>query len=159
MDTPAVLDCAALDQAQPKPALAAPMTATRTRGGTYTLHRSTRARAGNGLAPSRKQLQTRTVHSQMRFLREFARCGIILRAAQAAGVGRRVVTLWREDPAFEALMAEAHEDALDQLEEEARRRGADGVLEPVYQGGHQVGSIRRYSDHLQMMFLKGKRRD
>jgi uncharacterized protein YbjQ (UPF0145 family) len=95
----------------------------------------------------------------VRFLREFARCGVILRAAQAAGVGRRVVTIWREEPAFEALMAEAHEDALDLLEEEVRRRGHDGVVEPVFQGGHEVGSIRRYSDHLLMMFLKGKRRE
>jgi uncharacterized protein YbjQ (UPF0145 family) len=73
-------------------------------------------------------------------------CGHVLRAAQAAKVGRRVVYLWRTDPAFEALMSEAHEDALDLLEEEARRRGADGVLEPVFQGGHEVGTIRRYSD-------------
>ena len=47
--------------------------------------------------------------------------------------------LWRKDPAFEALMAEAHEDALDALEEEAERRGVDGVLEPVFPGGASGG--------------------
>ena len=56
-------------------------------------------------------------------------------------------------------MTNAHEDAMDPLEEEARRGGHDGVLEPVYQGGRKVGTIRKYSDHLLMMFLKGKRRE
>jgi uncharacterized protein YbjQ (UPF0145 family) len=103
---------------------------------------------------------TRTVLAKAAFLREFAQCGIILRAAQAAGVGRQTVTDWRHaDPAFVDLMADAHENALDLLEEEARRRGHDGVVEPVFQGGHEVGTIRRYSDHLLMMILKGKRRE
>ena len=109
------------------------------------------------MTPARVQL--RTVLAQTRFLREFSLCGNVLRSAQAAGIGRRVVYSWRdEDPCFAQKMAEAHEDALDQLEEEARRRAADGVLEPVFQGGHQVGSVRKYSDNLLMMFLKGKRR-
>ena len=102
---------------------------------------------------------TRTVLAKVAFLREFAMCGIILHAAQAAGVKRQTVQDWRRnDPAFVDLMTNAHEDAMDLLEEEARRRGYDGVLEPVYQGGKEVGTIRRYSDHLLMMFLKGKRR-
>jgi hypothetical protein len=33
---------------------------------------------------------------------------------------------------FKALYDEALEDALDQLEEEARRRAVDGVLKPIY---------------------------
>jgi hypothetical protein len=60
---------------------------------------------------------------------------------------------------FKALFDEAHEDALDALEEEARRRAVDGVLEPVYQGGEKVGTIRKYSDALLMLLLKGKRPD
>jgi hypothetical protein len=32
-------------------------------------------------------------------------------------------------------------------------------MEPIYQGGRKVGTIRKYSDHLLMMFLKGKRRE
>jgi hypothetical protein len=109
---------------------------------------------------TRKEIQTRTVHMQAAFLREFALCGVVLRAAQAAGVGRATVHEWkRENPAFLELMEQAHEDALDQLEEEARRRAHEGVMEPVYQGGKEVGQIRKYSDHLLMMFLKGKRRE
>jgi hypothetical protein len=107
-----------------------------------------------------KAQATRTVLAKVAFLREFATCGIILHAAQSAGVGRQTVQDWRRnDPVFVDLMTHAHEDALDLLEEEARRRGHDGVLEPVYQGGHKVGEIRKYSDHLLMMFLKGKRRE
>ena len=103
--------------------------------------------------------KTRTVLAKVAFLREFARCGIILRAAASAGVGRRTVADWRkDDPAFVGLMTDAHEAAMDLLEEEARRRWHDGVVGPVFQGGKEVGSIRRYSDHLLMMFLKGKRR-
>ena len=75
-------------------------------------------------------------------------------------MGRQTVQDWRrDDPAFVDLMTNAHEDAMDLLEEEARRRGHDGVVEPVYQGGRKVGTIRTYSDHLLMMFLKGKRRE
>ena len=82
--------------------------------------------------------------AKVAFLREFATCGIILHAAQAAGVGRQTVQDWRrDDPAFVDLMTNAHEDAMDLLEEEARRRGHDGVVEPVYQGGRKVGTIRQ----------------
>lgn len=108
---------------------------------------------------TKHEVAASTVIRKLRFLREFAECGIILRAAQAAHVSRQVIYNWRHiDPNFNDLMADAAEDALDRLEEEARRRAADGVEEPVFQAGKEVGRIRRYSDHLLMMFLKGKRR-
>jgi uncharacterized protein YbjQ (UPF0145 family) len=132
---------------------------TRARTARMTNKRLLAARGHEILALTAKQQSTRTVLAKVQFLREFARCGIILRAAQSAHVGRKTVYDWREDdPAFVQLMADAHEDAMDLLEEEARRRGHDGVIEPVFQGGREVGSIRKYSDHLLMMFLKGKRR-
>ena len=93
--------------------------------------------------------QVSSVQAKARFLAEFAICGNVLRAAQAAGVGRRTVYDWlKQDEAFERLHAEALEDALDALEEEARRRAVDGILKPVYQGGRLVGGIREYSDTL-----------
>ena len=77
-----------------------------------------------------------------------------------AGIGRRTAYNWLEqDEQFQKLYAEAHEDALDLLEEEARRRGVDGVLEPVFQGGKKVGSIRKYSDNMLALLLKRKRPD
>lgn len=105
-----------------------------------------------------KRQIVRTARAKARFLARFALTGNILRSAQAAQVGRRTVYDWlAEDPAFKALHDDAHEDALDALEEEARRRSVDGVLKPVYQSGKKVGDIREYSDTLLILLLKGKR--
>ena len=38
------------------------------------------------------------------------------------------------------------------------RRGRDGVLRPVFQGGRLVGEVRQYSDRLLMMVIKGRAR-
>jgi hypothetical protein len=119
-------------------------------------HSTTRAREARRV--ERERLAT--VRAKGRFLREFAVCGIVLRAAQAAKVGRRTVYDWlKQDKAFKALYDEAYQDAIDALEEEARRRGEDGVLEPVYQGGEKVGTIRKYSDTLLITMLKARRPD
>jgi len=101
--------------------------------------------------------QARTVKAKARFLREFASCGNILRSAHAAHVGRRTVYDWlATDETFKAFYAEADADAKDMLVEEARRRGVDGWLEPVYQGGAKVGSIRKKSDTMLALLLKAK---
>lgn len=70
------------------------------------------------------------------FLQEYARCGVIARAARAAGVSSSTVRLRREtDADFAAAFEQAGEDAVDALDSEARRRALDGVEEPVvYQG-------------------------
>lgn len=95
-----------------------------------------------------------------RFLADFALCGNVLRSAVAAGCGRRTVYDWRrEDSKFAALYDEAHEDALDRLEEEGRRRAYEGVLEPVVSAGQLVTHVRKYSDTLLITLLKGKRPD
>jgi hypothetical protein len=103
--------------------------------------------------------QARTAKAMAKFLAEFAQCGNVLRSAQAVGVGRKTVYDWLKREPFKALYDDAHEDALDQLEEEARRRAVDGVLKPVYQQGHRVGTIKEYSDVLLITLLKGKRPD
>ena len=41
------------------------------------------------------------------------------------------------------------------LEDEATRRAAEGVDEPVFHQGAQVGTIRKYSDTLAIFLLKG----
>jgi hypothetical protein len=46
---------------------------------------------------------------------------------------------------------------VDALEEEALRRGVEGVLEPVWYNGEIVGHRRKYSDNLLMFMLKGRR--
>lgn len=128
--------------------------------------KNTKKPATEGDTPTRARAtgaskqQTRTIMAKVKFLRDFAVCGVVGRSARAAGVGRQVIYSWlKDDPRFKELFDQAAEDALDTMEEEARRRGVDGVLEPVFQGGEKVGSIRKYSDTLLAMFLKGKRRE
>ena len=109
---------------------------------------------------ARKTVQTRTLKAQVRFLRDFANAGVILHSARAAGVNRQAVYQWRlHDPEFLQLYQAAKEEAVDQWELEAVRRGVKGVLTPVYQQGKLVGRVREYSDNLLITLLKGHRPD
>lgn len=82
----------------------------------------------------------------------------VTQAAQAIGVGRRYVYhVRRRDRKFAALWDETMEEAVDLLEAEAKRRAADGVIEPVFQGGKKVGEVRRFSDRLIEVLLRAHR--
>lgn len=99
-----------------------------------------------------------SAHLKTRFLLDFARHGNVSAAAKAAGVARRTVYAWQEhDPAFLLTYRQAELEAVDALELEAHRRAVTGVLEPVYQGGAKVGTIRKFSDTLLIFLLKGAR--
>ena len=101
------------------------------------------------------------------FLESLRATGIPSRACELASVPRSTVYSARStDPEFAAAWLDALEDACDALELEARRRGLEGVEEPVYGRGTtatgapgtvQVGTIRRYSDTLLIFLLKGNR--
>jgi hypothetical protein len=54
-------------------------------------------------------------------------------------------------------MDRAQEIANDLAEDELVRRATEGVVEPVFQGGHLVGGIRRLSDQLLMFYLKANK--
>jgi hypothetical protein len=98
--------------------------------------------------------------SQDRFLAAYAEHCTVVHACRATGIGRRTHYGWLEsDPAYAARFADVKDDAVESLEAEARRRAAEGVLEPVYQGGKKVGSIRKYSDTLLIFLLKGAKPD
>ena len=60
----------------------------------------------------------------------------------------------QNDPEFDKRVLEAREFGYDMVEEEARRRAVDGVLEPVFYKGEEIGNIRRYSDQLLSQLLK-----
>lgn len=91
-------------------------------------------------------------------LAALAKTGNVSQAAKAAKIDRRTHQRWRqEDPEYDAATEEAMEEAADLLEAEAQRRAVTGVLEPVYQGGKKVGTIRRTSDTLLIFLLKGAR--
>lgn len=63
--------------------------------------------------------------------------------------------IYKDD--FTLRWVQAHEDGCDVLEDEAHRRGVEGVDRPVYQGGVMVGTVTEYSDTLLNLKLRGKR--
>lgn len=92
------------------------------------------------------------------FLGALADGASITRAAETAGIGRRTAFDHRQrDEDFALAWHEAAEAGADRLEDEARRRAAEGTLKPIYQGGKLVGEVREYSDTLLIFLLKGKR--
>ena len=104
-------------------------------------------------------LRTRfTSRARATFLQTLQATGNVTTAAMAAGVSRRTPYEHREkDEAFAAAWKEAEEIATDALEAEARRRAVEGVDEPVFHKGVVVGQIRRYSDRMLEILLKGHR--
>lgn len=85
-------------------------------------------------------------------------------ACRIADVPRRsAYNRYRASPAFAARWDEVLEEAVDDLEAEARRRAVEGVARPVYGSGGpgvgtvQVGEVRDYSDQLLMVLLKSHR--
>lgn len=92
------------------------------------------------------------------FLEELAKTGNVSQAAETAKISRLTIYhKYRRDPEFAKAMDEAKETGYERLEDEAYRRAHDGVLEPVFYQGEEVGEVRRYSDALLMFLLKGSK--
>jgi hypothetical protein len=99
----------------------------------------------------------RQVRAREMFLRAYSESGCVTTAAQVAGISRGRVYQWQEeDDQFAVAFREAGVAATESLEQEAWRRAHDGVAEPVYQHGKQVGTIQRYSDQLLMFLLRAR---
>ena len=93
---------------------------------------------------------------KVEYLLYLSQLGNRTRAAQAAGVSRMAAWLWnRDDRNFQAAHDRCMKIAAELHEDELFRRASEGVLEPVFQGGHLVGSVRKYSDTLLIFGLKG----
>lgn len=102
------------------------------------------------------------------YLVELASHGLVTIACRRAGwAGPYALSRYRKDfPGFEDLERRALEAAADRLEAEVKRRAEDGVDEPVYgrlpgkdAGEGVVGHVRKYSDRLAELLLKGRRRE
>ena len=91
-----------------------------------------------------------------KFLCYLAILGNRSRAAQAVPVSTTTTWYWRrDDEQFRARYDDAMKIAAELHENEMFRRSSEGVLEPDYQGGKLVGTIRKYSDTLLIFALKG----
>lgn len=107
--------------------------------------------------PGRKPRVSNDIWRQA-FLAQYSINGNISVSAKKAMVARSTVLKARaEDPEFAAAMLDAHEQAMDLLEDAARTRSVDGYDEPVFQNGVEVGKRRKYSDSLTMFLLDRKR--
>jgi hypothetical protein len=92
------------------------------------------------------------------FLAAYRESGSITKAAEAAKISRRLHYYWSKDspqaPQYLAAFERAETEAGDIFEDEAKRRGVEGVLEPVFYKGKPCGAIRRHSDFLLAMILR-----
>lgn len=84
--------------------------------------------------------------------------GNIAEAARKTGIDRRAVYRRKQsDPAFARAFRNAQDALIDSLEAEVLRRAHDGVEEPVFRNGKEVGSRRHYSDTLAQFLLKTRK--
>lgn len=96
-------------------------------------------------------------HPQKRaFLAAYSELGNVTRAAAIAGISREAHYDWKaEDEDYARAFARAKLWAGDALEDEARRRAVEGVDEPKFFMGRVCGNVRKYSDTLLVLLLKG----
>lgn len=89
-------------------------------------------------------------------LEAYGQLGNITAAAEKVNIERKTHYRWIEkDPKYAKAFEEKTTEAIERLEQEARRRAVDGTLKPVFQNGVQVGTVREFSDTLLIFLLKG----
>lgn len=97
-----------------------------------------------------------TMKHKKAFLQHYRELCVIGKACEATGISRSVIQWWREnDKSFVEAFEGARQDITEKLEVEAIRRAYEGVDEPVYYRGFNVGTIKRYADTLLIFLLKG----
>ncbi len=107
----------------------------------------------------RRKTEAGILKKRRGFLAALRESGNVVKAAREAGVSTSAAYRLSKHPdyseAFEAAKAEGEQALAYRLLEEARRRGEEGVLEPVFYQGQEVGRIRKFSDNLLMFQIKG----
>lgn len=89
------------------------------------------------------------------FLRHFRRTGNVSQSCRLTKIERQTAYKWRDlDSLFARDWQVAREEAIERLEEEARRRAVTGYLEPIYFQGKKCGVVRKYSDPLLTLLLR-----
>lgn len=112
-------------------------------------------REGANIEANDKENQMKLSANQTKFLASYAESGNVRLAAGLAEVHRSSHYKWLADDAYRAAFEQAQRESSQVLEEEARRRAAEGWEEPIFQNGKLVGHKRRYSDALLIFLLKG----
>jgi hypothetical protein len=121
--------------------------------------RPTSANAAAGTASRAPRHDGLTLERQHIFLDALASTGSVGRAAKACGVSRQALYAYRnrdDVPAFREAWEVAIRCAIDQLSDIAFERAVEGVEEPVYWKGEQIGTRRRYNDNLLMAILRAR---
>lgn len=95
---------------------------------------------------------------QRRLLSSFKACGQLTKAAKIARVSRSTHYLWlQRDGGYAAEFRRVEAEVVDMLEEEAIRRGKDGIPQPVVYKRELVGFRLKYSSALLIFLLKAWR--
>lgn len=105
-------------------------------------------------------------HLKEPWLASFRKTGTILAACQLVPVDRKTILTWRErDPEFAEAFNDAELSITEQVENSALSRAANGDSEPMIRNGRPVTDaagrpimVRRFSDQLQMFFLRTRNR-
>lgn len=99
-----------------------------------------------------------TPKKREQFLDGLAETASVTAAAKVTRITRKTWYKHRgADKEFAKLWEHALDAGTDALEDEAVRRGREGVLKPVFHAGKKVGSVREYSDTLLIVSLKARR--
>lgn len=86
-----------------------------------------------------------------------ANCGDLYDACMRVGLSLTFVAQWRaDDTDAGARMQEAERLGAMRLQSAAIRRAVDGILQPVFYQGEEVGYKPEYSDGLLQTLLKGR---
>lgn len=96
---------------------------------------------------------------QRAFLTILAQTGSVQQACQAVGIARSTAYRLRMMPeaqSFRVAWDEAMAQGVRLLADTALARAIDGVEEPVFWKGEEIGTRRRYNDRLLMFLLKNR---
>lgn len=94
--------------------------------------------------------------NQEAFLAAYEVRGLVSQASKDAGISRRNHYKWMSNDAdYVERFEDAHEAFCETLEAAARQRAVEGVTDPIYWQGEEVGGKLKFSDSLLMFLLKG----
>ena len=100
-----------------------------------------------------------TIEKKARFVELLSELGNMTKAAEMVGISRAgLYKAQKRDKKFAAEWAEARLQAADSLEDEAWRRGKEGIdKELTFQGQRTGDIVKEYSDTLLIFLLKGNK--